>query len=401
MLSPEVLAGFTAEYFIITDREPFEAVVVDGEYESGPRWRVKPEKFGQDLPGVIVPVDPTVPTNVWEEKYPVGAETQTVLNLLDGDGLTPLSVSAGWQNNAGTATVNGLNMTDDFEFAVYIKGEQKPTSIYSAELAMDYEAVKIHGDGETVSGGDDADILVGMGNNTFEGGAGADLFVVSYSTSATDVITSDNVINDFEVGVDKIGLVGFDALAGFDGEDPDFLSLIEQEVVEGNLVVSVDGQKVATLIGLTQEIAVPGDFVITNPGEYEGELVPGDDTSQELYGTFGDDDISGEGGNDYLYGLSGDDTLDGGTGLDHLYGGLGADTFVFATGTQLDIVHDFTEDDIIDVSSTGVADFAGLLISDYQDGAGAMIEIAGDRMLLLGVDDAVLEDADFIFSNVA
>ena len=35
---------------------------------------------------MIVPEDPTVPTADWVEKYTVGAETQTVLNLLDGDG---------------------------------------------------------------------------------------------------------------------------------------------------------------------------------------------------------------------------------------------------------------------------------------------------------------------------
>jgi hypothetical protein len=56
----------------------------------------------------------------WQSmKYTVGAETQTVLNLLDGDGITSRAISAGWQNNnGGEASVNGLNLTDDFDFAL-------------------------------------------------------------------------------------------------------------------------------------------------------------------------------------------------------------------------------------------------------------------------------------------
>ena len=411
----DVVEGFTYAYFMITDREPFEAVVDDGEYETGPRWRMKPEKFGQDLPGVIVPTDPTAPTNEWEEKYTVGAETQTVLNLLDGDGITSLAISAGWQNNnGGDASVNGLNLTDDFDFALYIKGEQKlPTSIYSAELLMDYERVQIHAEGVAVTGGGDADVLVGMGNNTFDGGAGADLFVVSYSTSATGEITSGNVITDFEVGVDKIGLVGFEALSGVDEFDnPVYLENIVQTIAptatEGvfDLVVSVkDGdteEVVVTLTGVQEELDILESFIITNPTvPVDGRTITGDDSSQEIYGTMGDDTLSGEGGNDYIFGLSGEDTLDGGAGLDHLYGGLGNDTFVFAEGMELDIVHDFTAgSDIIDVVLTGVAglDDPNLLISDYQDGAGALIEIGDDRMLLLNIDSTSLIVDDFDFA---
>jgi hypothetical protein len=60
----------------------------------------------------------------WQSmKYTVGAETQTVLNLLDGDGITSRAISSSWQNsNGGEASVHGLNLTDDFDFALYIKG---------------------------------------------------------------------------------------------------------------------------------------------------------------------------------------------------------------------------------------------------------------------------------------
>jgi Ca2+-binding RTX toxin-like protein len=265
---------------------------------------------------------------------------------------------------------------------------------------MDYERVQLHAEGEAVAGDSEANILVGMGNNTFEGGGGADLFVVSYSTSATDEITSDNVISDFQVGVDKIGLVGFDALAGFDPENPDEISqavVPGQEAGTSDLEVSVDGQMVVTLTGVAAELDILESFIVTNPtdrGDEEGTTIVGDATSEELSGTFGDDDITGGAGNDYLYGLSGDDRLEGGAGLDHLYGGLDADVFVFAEGTQLDVVHDFTDEDIIDISDAGPE---APVITDYQNGAGSMIEIGDDRMLLLDVDSSLLAvDGDSI-----
>lgn len=36
-------------------------------------------------------------------------------------------------------TTNGLPMTDDFDLAVYIKGDKKPTAIYRAWLEIEYE----------------------------------------------------------------------------------------------------------------------------------------------------------------------------------------------------------------------------------------------------------------------
>ena len=89
------------------------------EYEeSGPRWRLKPGKFGQDLPGVEITVDPSNPPPAEKDeiKYEVGAETQTVLNLLDwGTPAQPLALSAGWQDKTGEVSVNGMNYTDGFD----------------------------------------------------------------------------------------------------------------------------------------------------------------------------------------------------------------------------------------------------------------------------------------------
>ncbi len=286
--STDVEQGFTNAWYTTMDREPFEPVLTpEGDYETGPRWRLLPDKYGQDLPGVVIPLDPSapLPTQNGEEKYEVGAETQTVINLLDWASPTsPLAISAGWQNNAGTVSGNGLNMTNNFDVAFYIKGDIKPATIYSTELLMSYEAVDLNAAGVRVDGGAESDFLVGINGNTFNGGAGEDLFVLSYAVSATgpESVTA-SVIEDFEVGVDKLGLIGFDALAGFDVDVLADRQKIQQAAVGDDLTVSVDGVLVATLTGVAADLGVAGgpttdvdpgegldlleSFLITNPGE--------------------------------------------------------------------------------------------------------------------------------------
>ncbi len=174
--SADLTEAFTNAWYTTVDREPFEwsydadpnPLVQDfvsspvpnpalGELWSGPRWRLKPNKFGQDIPGLEIPLiecssPPYAHDNI---KYEVGASVTTVLNLLDWDeaeGPSPLASSKGWvdvtQNpfveihrviNGIPVTTNGLPMTEDFDLAVYIKGDKKPTSIYSAQLFINEE----------------------------------------------------------------------------------------------------------------------------------------------------------------------------------------------------------------------------------------------------------------------
>ncbi len=91
-------------------------------------------------------------------KYTVGERVITEINLLDFEDVnadgditndSPLLTSLGWidatqnfQNidleNDGIS-VNGLPLTQDFDLAVYVKGDRKPTAIYSARLVIEYE----------------------------------------------------------------------------------------------------------------------------------------------------------------------------------------------------------------------------------------------------------------------
>lgn len=59
LLSSDLTGGFTNAWYTSMDRDPFEPVLDgDGEYIVGPRWRLQAGKFGQDLPGVDIPLIP-------------------------------------------------------------------------------------------------------------------------------------------------------------------------------------------------------------------------------------------------------------------------------------------------------------------------------------------------------
>lgn len=258
-LSSDLTGGFTEAWYTTMDREPFQAdYSEDGSaYDIGPRWRLQPDKYGQDLPGVTIPQDPSDPPPIQngEEKYEVGADTTTVLNLLDWAGTSPMTLSAGWMTGSGEASVNGVNMTQEFDVAFYVKGDMKPVNLYDAELLMEYEAVTISDAGTAITGTIGGDTLVGRGGNSFdlsgasyEGSDGqADLLVLGYgATTAAEL--GENDVFDFTIEEDALGLVGFDL-------DPDNYNIhITQEVSADaeNLLLSLDGDQFATLYGVTE-----------------------------------------------------------------------------------------------------------------------------------------------------
>jgi len=184
-LSEDLYSGFTNAYYTTINRDPFEWSYVasddmeNGFYNfigtlipktaaemedeglvlvSGPRWRLRPNKFGQDLPGLEIPkiecsAPPFKSDNI---KYDSEERVTTIINLLDWDeseGPSPLATSKGWvdvtenqfvtiagqSDNGVPYTTNGIPMTDDFDVAFYIKGDSKSTAIYSAKLILNYE----------------------------------------------------------------------------------------------------------------------------------------------------------------------------------------------------------------------------------------------------------------------
>ncbi len=173
--SSDLSGGFTNAFYTTINRDPFEwsydadpdPLVQDfvgsalpdaslGELVSGPRWRLKPNKFGQDLPGLEIPLIECSPPPFQSDniKYAVGVPTTTVINLLDwADDNGPLATSKGWVDVTANEfvtvagvdpftgipfTTNGLPMTDDFDLAVYVKGDRKSTAVFNAQLIIEY-----------------------------------------------------------------------------------------------------------------------------------------------------------------------------------------------------------------------------------------------------------------------
>jgi len=117
-----------------------------------------------------------------------------------------------------------------------------------------------------------------------------------------------------------------------------------------------------------------GDDVFTNSGTVVGttDMGNGNDLYDGSAGSAGHLVLGGA-GNDMLTGGAGADTLDGGTGNDSLTGGGGADRFL--VGADQTVIADLSTGDIVDLSSTSLADadFSGILAAATADAGGVDI----------------------------
>lgn len=474
-MTTDIAEGFTPEWYITVDREPFEwsydteadnpyinvfesfrtpeeaalAGFTEDDLVSGPRWRLTPNKFGQDLPGLEVPLNenskpPYQNNNI---KYETGELTTTTLNLLDWAGdSSPFDSSLGWMAvdptridvnkdglidegwadvttlggsfGAGDAvptdlilsavTPNGTNLTSNFfDAAIYVKGDrQDSANLYDMQLLIEFDVP-----GETIVGTTGNDTLIGTsgddiisglegndtlfgreGDDTLDGGSGIDwLYGEEGADSFVFAPGSDfTYVADFEDGVDKI------SVSGFTSSDLSITSVTNLNGVQFTKIQATDGSKM---------LLVETDLSLIDGSDFEGvdfnQTITGDANSNTLIGGIGDDDISGLAGNDRLYGRAGNDTLDGGSGNDWLYGEEGDDSFVFAPGSDYTYVADFEDgmDRISvsgftqsDLSITSVTNLAGVQFTKVQ-------ATDGSKMLLVETDVSLItfeNDFDFV-----
>lgn len=211
---------------------------------------------------------------------------------------------------------------------------------------------------DTLSGGAGSDRLEGgRGNNTLSGGAGNDLFIIRRNPGGTDTITDFSMTS----GIEKIVLVGFDAI-------PDFAGLTLTQSGSHVRVALGEGQTLVlnntTVAAVSEQnfafVSVPHlleEYVARwqNPAIVTGttgadELLTPEGADLSIFGLAGDDYISSispndliDGGNgndtilgdeygytpypgsDWIEGGAGDDVLDGGEGDDMVVGGSGND----------------------------------------------------------------------------
>ena len=126
----------------------------------------------------------------------------------------------------------------------------------------------------------------------------------------------------------------------------------------------------------------------------------GEDGDDLLSGQGGNDRVDGGAGNDQMHGDDGDDIMIGGTGNDDINGGAGNDLFVFAGSFGQDRIYGFApgtgSEDRILLTGLGFASFADVLAHTTLGGSGAVINVSGDTITLIGVSVASLAADDFL-----
>jgi VCBS repeat-containing protein len=203
---------------------------------------------------------------------------------------------------------------------------------------------------DVMGGGVGMDILNGgAGNDTLTGGTGEDIFQYS-SNDGNDTVT------DFANGVD----------------------LIEIPVSYGAFTATQSGSNtVLTFAGSTTQI--------TLLGVNAADITAGDFINNHIFGTTGDDILTGANGII--------DLIRGGTGDDTLTGGTGADIFSYTLPNEGDdVITDFTDgSDLIEIpSSYG-------LYAATASGSDTVITFANSdtQITLTGVDSTLITSDDF------
>ncbi|HND28283.1 MAG TPA: calcium-binding protein, partial [Pseudomonadales bacterium] len=202
-----------------------------------------------------------------------------------------------------------------------------------ADLAA-HALMGTHGDDEIVAGYQSDTLEGGPGNDRFQNLGGYDSYRFGIG-DGQDVIGSGYGRILFKPGIGQNDVA-------FSRDDRDLIATV---TASGDAVrmkawfdiwQRVDSFEFANGARLTTNdvldklnIAVGSEILYGSPGN---DLLTGTEKSSTLYGREGNDVLTGNAGRDSLYGEAGDDSLDGGTDGDWLYGGDGSDLLSGGTG---------------------------------------------------------------------
>ena len=226
-------------------------------------------------------------------------------------------------------------------------------------------------------GNADANVLTGnaganrldgfLGDDTLEGGDGDDTLLGSVGDDSLEGGDGDDSLD---------GGPGADTMAGGDGDDT-YVVDNAADVVTENSGEGTD--TVLSSVGHTLSDHVE-NLVLTGKAAIDGT---GNDLDNALTGNIGSN------------------RLNGGLGSDTLTGGKGFDTFVIeaGSGTDVDTIADFVKgQDKIDLGSYGIdiGDWLTLEPMIADNGGNAEISLpGGDKLILVGVQKAMLDAGDF------
>ena len=250
--------------------------------------------------------------------------------------------------------------------------------VLTAPLAVGHAVIFLgSGDDQVVNSGSIlGDVVLGDGNNTFDGRGGSVLGTVYggtgddtyYLTQATTILDSGGIdtVNarmayTLGAGLEDLTLSGF---GNFSGTGNAAANTITGNG-SNNVLDGAGGDD--TLLGGSGHDSMLGSTGNDSlDGQNGNDIVNGGFGNDTLLGSDGEDKLIGDVGTDQLFGGKGADTLDGGIGsdsldggagndvliggafgTDHLTGGAGADLFVFLTANDslaikaADVITDF------------------------------------------------------------
>ncbi|MBV1918027.1 MAG: cadherin-like domain-containing protein [Sphingomonadaceae bacterium] len=152
-------------------------------------------------------------------------------------------------------------------------------------------------------------------------------------TSGPDMLlgdSSDNYIYGFD-GDDVIdGLLGRDLMIGGRGNDSYYVDQINDVILEDSdegfdtVFVNYETYPSYTLPLWVEALTLIGSTIQAS-GNYQANILTGNNLDNRLFAKAGDDELIGNGGNDELIGEAGNDALYGGADNDTLLGGPGND----------------------------------------------------------------------------
>tara|TARA_R110002049_G_scaffold117332_2_gene270541 strand:+ start:124728 stop:127181 length:2454 start_codon:yes stop_codon:yes gene_type:complete len=304
--------------------------------------------------------------------------------------------------SVGLMNPNALSLTEvDGNILLHV-AEQGTGTLSAWEIDVSDTIMRVAGNGGgLLSGGAGNDVLIsGNGRDTLVGGAGEDIFVLRPDGNQRDVI------QDFQLGVDRIDMSQFGRFYSLDALD--FQSRwYGAEITYQGQTIEI---RTAGGVPLNLDDFVPADLLDVGHVDVvqmaTQPAIIGSSLSEQLYGYGGHDMLVGEGGADTLNGRSGDDTLNGGSGADHLIGGYGTDTADY-TGSfgslRVDMMYaqlntNIAAGDTYDsienlIGSRGFDNLRGTLGDNVIEGRGNVDYIfgrRGDDTLDGGVGDDVL-----------
>ena len=243
------------------------------------------------------------------------------------------------------------------------------------------------------------------GNDVIKTGSGSDEI---YGGEGDDQIDSGSG-NDTIYGQEGDDLIyasaGFDILSGGDGIDTASFELltngIRADLAFGEIYTNEDIDSIYEIVNF---VIVEFDEVKTYNFElligtkYDDVIIAADHTAMEYIGGEGDDEIFGGSQDEVLDGGLGSDTLFGGAGQDVLKGGEGSDVFGLTGEDQgLDIIKDFSVEDIVDLTRLGIGSKDEL---SFKEGTLTVNDYEYSGTILSRVDPQELsETALFLFEN--